>query len=185
MTFIFRNRTIFWDISKWNRWQKKWDGGSTFFYSIFSPLCWLSLLCLSISPLSPLCFSICLTSPLSEKTLFSSLSQTSLSLFPLSLLFTGLLVEIGIRFSSGDWRWFACGDCGFGCGMGCGPLNLNGFWELWLWMVRLVQKIIRKWKEKILVCYGDISTQLDKKKKSFNQKKKKFWSFISLSNRRF
>ena len=28
MTFIFRNRTIFWDISKWNRGQKKWDGGS-------------------------------------------------------------------------------------------------------------------------------------------------------------
>ena len=27
MTFIFRNRTIFWDISKWNREQKKWDGG--------------------------------------------------------------------------------------------------------------------------------------------------------------
>ena len=30
MTFIFRNRTIFWDISKWNRGQKKWDGGSIF-----------------------------------------------------------------------------------------------------------------------------------------------------------
>ena len=29
MTFIFRNRTIFWDISKWNREQKKWDGGSS------------------------------------------------------------------------------------------------------------------------------------------------------------
>ena len=28
MTFIFRNRTIFWDISKWNRGQKKWDKGS-------------------------------------------------------------------------------------------------------------------------------------------------------------
>ena len=28
MIFIFRNRTIFWDISKWNRRQKKWDGGS-------------------------------------------------------------------------------------------------------------------------------------------------------------
>ena len=28
MTFIFRNRTIFWDISKWKRRQKKWDGGS-------------------------------------------------------------------------------------------------------------------------------------------------------------
>ena len=28
MTFIFRNRTIFWDISKWNRGQKKWEGGS-------------------------------------------------------------------------------------------------------------------------------------------------------------
>ena len=28
MTFIFRNRTIFWDISKQNRGQTKWDGGS-------------------------------------------------------------------------------------------------------------------------------------------------------------
>ena len=28
MIFIFRNRTIFWDISKWNRGQKKWNGGS-------------------------------------------------------------------------------------------------------------------------------------------------------------
>ena len=28
MTFIFKNRTIFWDISKWNRGQTKWDGGS-------------------------------------------------------------------------------------------------------------------------------------------------------------
>ena len=28
MTFIFKNRTIFWNISKWNRGQKKWDGGS-------------------------------------------------------------------------------------------------------------------------------------------------------------
>ena len=28
-TFIFRNRTIFWDVSKWNRGQKKWDEGST------------------------------------------------------------------------------------------------------------------------------------------------------------
>ena len=34
MTFIFRNKTIFWDISKWNRGQKKWDGGSISF-SIF------------------------------------------------------------------------------------------------------------------------------------------------------
>ena len=31
MTFIFRNRTIFWDISKWNRGQKKWDKGSITF----------------------------------------------------------------------------------------------------------------------------------------------------------
>ena len=30
MTFIFRNRTIFWDISKWNKGQKKWDGGSIY-----------------------------------------------------------------------------------------------------------------------------------------------------------
>ena len=28
MTFIFRNRTIFWDIPKWNREQTKWDGES-------------------------------------------------------------------------------------------------------------------------------------------------------------
>ena len=28
MTFIFRNGIIFWDISKWNKGQKKWDGGS-------------------------------------------------------------------------------------------------------------------------------------------------------------
>ena len=33
MTFIFRNRTIFWDIPKWNRGQTKWDGGSTTFQS--------------------------------------------------------------------------------------------------------------------------------------------------------
>ena len=25
MTFIFKNGTIFWDISKWNKGQKKWD----------------------------------------------------------------------------------------------------------------------------------------------------------------
>ena len=25
MTLIFRNRTIFWDIPKWNRGQTKWD----------------------------------------------------------------------------------------------------------------------------------------------------------------
>ena len=34
MTFIFRNRTIFWDISKWNKGQKKWDGGSNNFFTI-------------------------------------------------------------------------------------------------------------------------------------------------------
>ena len=28
MTFIFRNRTIFWDIPKWNKGQTKWDGRS-------------------------------------------------------------------------------------------------------------------------------------------------------------
>ena len=27
MTFIFKNKTIFGDILKWNREQKKWDGG--------------------------------------------------------------------------------------------------------------------------------------------------------------
>ena len=26
MTLIFRNKTIFWDIPKWNRGQTKWDG---------------------------------------------------------------------------------------------------------------------------------------------------------------
>ena len=31
MTSIFRNIIIFWDISKWNRGQTNWDGGSTFF----------------------------------------------------------------------------------------------------------------------------------------------------------
>ena len=30
MTFIFKNRTIFWDILKWNRRQTKWDGGSKY-----------------------------------------------------------------------------------------------------------------------------------------------------------
>ena len=29
MTLIFKNMTIFWDISKWNRGKKKWDGGSS------------------------------------------------------------------------------------------------------------------------------------------------------------
>ena len=32
MTFIFRNRTIFWNISKWNKGQKKWDRESNFFF---------------------------------------------------------------------------------------------------------------------------------------------------------
>ena len=32
MTFIFRNSTIFWDISKQNREQKKWDGWSISLY---------------------------------------------------------------------------------------------------------------------------------------------------------
>ena len=26
MTFIFRNKTLFWNILKWNRGQKNWDG---------------------------------------------------------------------------------------------------------------------------------------------------------------
>ena len=30
MTFIFRNRTIFWDIPKWNRRQTKWTEGVLF-----------------------------------------------------------------------------------------------------------------------------------------------------------
>ena len=29
MTFIFRNRKIFWDISKWNREQKKKKSGGS------------------------------------------------------------------------------------------------------------------------------------------------------------
>ena len=28
------NFTIFWDISKWNRGQKKWDGGSIFYTNL-------------------------------------------------------------------------------------------------------------------------------------------------------
>ena len=32
MTFIFRNRTIFWDVLKWNSGQKKWDGRSIYIY---------------------------------------------------------------------------------------------------------------------------------------------------------
>ena len=31
MTFIFRNKTIFWDILKWNRGQIKWDGGNIYY----------------------------------------------------------------------------------------------------------------------------------------------------------
>ena len=31
ITFIFKNKTIFWDIPKWNRGQTKWDGGSNSF----------------------------------------------------------------------------------------------------------------------------------------------------------
>ena len=34
MTFIFKNRTIFWDISKWNRGQKKWDQENILFNGI-------------------------------------------------------------------------------------------------------------------------------------------------------
>ena len=32
MTIIFINMTIFLDISKWNKWQIKWDGGSKNYY---------------------------------------------------------------------------------------------------------------------------------------------------------
>ena len=38
MIFIFRNRTIFWDIPKWNRGQTKWDGGSKIRVIIENPL---------------------------------------------------------------------------------------------------------------------------------------------------
>ena len=43
MTFIFRNKTIFWDISKWNRGQKKWDGGSNKLLDFFGPI-WENIL---------------------------------------------------------------------------------------------------------------------------------------------
>ena len=32
MNFIFGNRTIFWDIPKWNRWQTNWDGENIYLY---------------------------------------------------------------------------------------------------------------------------------------------------------
>ena len=43
MTFIFRNRTIFWDISKWNRGQKKWDRENMSDKKILSPYCGKSI----------------------------------------------------------------------------------------------------------------------------------------------
>ena len=39
MTFIFKNRTIFWYISKWNREQKKWDRGSILYTINFAKYC--------------------------------------------------------------------------------------------------------------------------------------------------
>ena len=36
ISFIFRNRTMFWDIPKWNRGQTKWDGESIICYIIVS-----------------------------------------------------------------------------------------------------------------------------------------------------
>ena len=41
MTFIFRNRTIFWDISKWNIGQTKWDGGSI--YNLYKSIIYKSI----------------------------------------------------------------------------------------------------------------------------------------------
>ena len=32
MIFIFKNKTIFWDISKWNRKPTKWNKGNTVNY---------------------------------------------------------------------------------------------------------------------------------------------------------
>ena len=46
MTFIFRNRTIFWDIPKWNRGQTKWDGGSTILHPFSLPYHFISPLLL-------------------------------------------------------------------------------------------------------------------------------------------
>ena len=43
MTFIFRNRTIFWDIPKWNKGQTKWDGGSNNLYFTFLLILWTNL----------------------------------------------------------------------------------------------------------------------------------------------
>ena len=43
MTFIFRNKIIFWDISKWNRGQKKWDEGSNKLLDFFGPI-WENIL---------------------------------------------------------------------------------------------------------------------------------------------
>ena len=36
MTFTFINKTIFWDILKWNRGQIKWDGGNMIFIFLSS-----------------------------------------------------------------------------------------------------------------------------------------------------
>ena len=50
MTFIFRNMTIFWDISKWNRGQKKWDGWSILFLEYYySTILTLELYCSTIA----------------------------------------------------------------------------------------------------------------------------------------
>ena len=46
MTFIFKNRTIFWDIPKWNRGQTKWDGGSTILHPFSLPYHFISPLLL-------------------------------------------------------------------------------------------------------------------------------------------
>ena len=52
MTFIFRNITIFWDISKWNRWLKKWDGWSILFLEYYySIILTLELYCSTIANL--------------------------------------------------------------------------------------------------------------------------------------
>ena len=44
MTFIFKNMTIFWYISKWNREQKKWDRWSILYAINFAKYCTKTIL---------------------------------------------------------------------------------------------------------------------------------------------
>ena len=45
ITFIFRNITIFWDISKWNRRQTNWDGEYNVSIIWFSFVSYLEKIC--------------------------------------------------------------------------------------------------------------------------------------------